>query len=115
MSLQPDADPDAPSAAPQPLSAARDDDDAVAAAGAGSDDGASDPEDDVPDYSQLLALAARARSSAAPPPGSAAAPFIPKRGEKDFEPTGFGAQQRALEKSRAAMREAISGERRIGR
>jgi tRNA-splicing endonuclease subunit Sen54 len=107
MSLQPDADPDAPSAAPQPLSAARDDDDA-AAVGAGSDDGASDPEDDVPDYSQLLALAARARSSAA-------VPFIPKRGEKDFEPTGFGAQQRALEKSRAAMREAISGERRIGR
>ncbi|CEH17450.1 Predicted tRNA-splicing endonuclease subunit [Ceraceosorus bombacis] len=43
-----------------------------------------------------------------------ASAFIPKRGEKDFEPTGFGGQRRALERSRNNMLLAISGKRRIG-
>jgi tRNA-splicing endonuclease subunit Sen54 len=40
--------------------------------------------------------------------------IIPKRGEKDFEPTGFGGQAKLLERSRQAMYQAVSGERTVG-
>lgn len=72
----------------------------------------------MPDYTLLAGLAAKAKAAGGLMPdaeGSTTAAFIPKRGEKDFEPTNFGGQRRALEKSRAAMLEAISGERRTNR
>ncbi|WFD01346.1 tRNA-splicing endonuclease subunit sen54 [Malassezia obtusa] len=72
------------------------------------DDGArreeSDGEEDMPDYRVLAALAQRHK------PG-AEAPVIPKRGEKDFEPTGFGGQSKALALSRDALFSAIRTER----
>lgn len=44
-------------------------------------------------------------------------PFIPKRGEKDYEPrpTGSSLQQHMLEKSRAAMFDAIGSARGVNR
>jgi tRNA-splicing endonuclease subunit Sen54 len=76
-------------------------------------DNASDSGDEAaPDYSLISSLAAKAQLRGL---GSAEevtiAPFIPKRGEKDFEPTGFEAQARALEKSRKAMFDVIRCER----
>ena len=65
---------------------------------------ASDAEEDMPDYRVLAALAQRHK------PG-AEAPVIPKRGEKDFEPTGFGGQSKALALSRDALFSAIRTER----
>lgn len=44
--------------------------------------------------------------------------FIPKRGEKDFEPTaagGSGLQRHVLDRSRHAMLEALSAPRTISR
>lgn len=68
----------------------------------------------MPDYSTLEALLdarAGASASAAAPSDTAAAAFLPKRGEKDFEPTGFAGQAKALARSRATMYRAISGHR----
>lgn len=65
----------------------------------------SDGEEDMPDYRVLAALAQRHKA------GAGDAPSIPKRGEKDFEPTGFGGQNKALGQSRAALFSAISTER----
>jgi tRNA-splicing endonuclease subunit Sen54 len=99
-------EPDTPSAGPSKLQVE------------GQNDASSDSGDeDAPDYSQLSYLAAKALQQ-----GAAAiqvtdetfAPFIPKRGEKDFEPTGFEAQARALEKSRKAMFDVIRCERLVG-
>ena len=67
----------------------------------------SDGEDEAPDYLRLL-------SSLQPKSKSSAAIVIPKRGEKDFEPTGFGGQAKLLERSRDAMFQAVSGERTVG-
>lgn len=64
----------------------------------------SDGEEDMPDYRVLAALAQRHK------PG-VEAPTIPKRGEKDFEPTGFGGQSKALALSRDALFAAIRTER----
>ncbi|EPQ28130.1 uncharacterized protein PFL1_04457 [Pseudozyma flocculosa PF-1] len=82
------------------------------AAPAGGDD--SEGEDEMPDYLRLAALTSKAAGSKAKSgTAAAAAPVaIPKRGEKDFEPTGFGGQSKLLERSREAMINAISGERR---
>lgn len=80
-----------------------------------------DEEDDMPDYSTLEALLdARAGKASGASGKSAsgsggkdeeAAAFLPKRGEKDFEPTGFAGQAKALARSRATMYRAISGQR----
>lgn len=78
-------------------------------------------EDDMPDYSILASLVKKSKqqslegATAASGIGMSANPHIPKRGEKDFEPTGVAGQNKALEKSRTAMLEAISGERRVNR
>ncbi|PWN49774.1 hypothetical protein IE53DRAFT_411384 [Violaceomyces palustris] len=69
--------------------------------GAGSD---SEAEDEMPDYLRIASLTSKSSSTST---------FIPKRGEKDFEPTGFGGQSKLLQRSREAMFSAISGERRI--
>lgn len=73
-------------------------------------------DEEAPDYTQLTALATKSQksgllSSSASAPEDMVAPFIPKRGEKDFEPTGFEAQARVLEKSRKAMFDVIKCER----
>ncbi|KDN52834.1 hypothetical protein K437DRAFT_242961 [Tilletiaria anomala UBC 951] len=68
-----------------------------------SDDG----EDEMPDYSSLATLLAKSKG----PGSSSLDAFIPKRGEKDFEPTGFTGQTRALQQSRQTMYQAISGQR----
>lgn len=44
-----------------------------------------------------------------------AAGSIPKRGEKDFEPTGFRGQEKKLEESLRAMEIVIGQERRVTR
>lgn len=83
----------------------------------GQTDDASDSGDEAaPDYGLISSLAAKAhqqRGTGSEETGLAA-PFIPKRGEKDFEPTGFEAQARALEKSRKAMFDVIRCERMVG-
>ncbi|PWY96953.1 hypothetical protein BCV70DRAFT_203296 [Testicularia cyperi] len=71
------------------------------AGGGDSDDG----EEEAPDYLRLLSMTSKSTSGSN---------IIPKRGEKDFEPTGFGGQAKLLERSRQAMYQAVSGERRIG-
>lgn len=86
------------------VTAADDLDDPTAVGGDGENN--SDGEDEVPDYLRLMSLTSKS--------GSASAGVIPKRGEKDFEPTGFGGQTKLLEKSREAMYQAVSGERRVG-
>ncbi|GAC98300.1 tRNA-splicing endonuclease subunit sen54 [Pseudozyma hubeiensis SY62] len=69
----------------------------------------SDNEDEAPDYLRLLStLNSKSKTS------STSGIVIPKRGEKDFEPTGFGGQSKLLERSREAMFQAVSGERRVG-
>lgn len=65
----------------------------------------SDNEDEMPDYRVLSAMTKRHVA------GSDTVQSIPKRGEKDFEPTGFGGQSKMLEQSRAALFGAISLER----
>ncbi|UZJ57117.1 hypothetical protein CBS101457_006437 [Exobasidium rhododendri] len=80
----------------------------------GGVDNASDSGDEAaPDYSLISSLAAKAqeRSILSTTGEVEITPFIPKRGEKDFEPTGFEAQERALEKSRKAMFDVIRCER----
>jgi tRNA-splicing endonuclease subunit Sen54 len=97
-----DLEPDAPSAGPSKVQVE------------GQNEAASDSGDeDAPDYSQLSSLAAKAlqQGAASQSMEENIAPFIPKRGEKDFEPTGFEAQARALEKSRKAMFDVIRCER----
>ncbi len=72
----------------------------------------SDGEDEAPDYLRLMStLNSKSKSSSA---ASSSGIVIPKRGEKDFEPTGFGGQSKLLERSREAMFQAVSGERRVG-
>lgn len=66
----------------------------------------SDDEEDMPDYRVLSTLSQR--HIAGSTSTDTATPFIPKRGEKDFEPTGFGGQSKILEQSRAALFTAIS-------
>lgn len=78
----------------------------------------SDSEDDAaPDYTELAGLAARAAALQQEGHGedgtTLKTPFIPKRGEKDFEPTGFSGQNKALEKSRKAMFDVIKFDRSI--
>jgi tRNA-splicing endonuclease subunit Sen54 len=86
-----------------------------------ANDGSDSEDDAAPDYSALAALANRmqggrnaiADQSSGESSGKSGTPFIPKRGEKDFEPTGFAAQHKALEASRKAMFDVISCERYI--
>ncbi|KAK0565653.1 tRNA-splicing endonuclease subunit sen54 [Tilletia horrida] len=84
-----------------------------------------DEEDDdaAPDYRLLNKFLGNSNAAAS---GSAAArarpafdtasiksaSVLPKRGEKDFEPTGFRGQRNALEDSRNAMFSAVGAERR---
>ncbi|KAJ9475275.1 tRNA-splicing endonuclease subunit SEN54 [Pseudozyma hubeiensis] len=69
----------------------------------------SDNEDEAPDYLRLLStLNSKSKTS------STSGIVIPKRGEKDFEPTGFGGQSKLLDRSREAMFQAVSGERKVG-
>ncbi|SJX65320.1 uncharacterized protein SRS1_15590 [Sporisorium reilianum f. sp. reilianum] len=83
---------------------------AAAAASHAVDD--SDGEDEAPDYLRLLStLNPKSKAASAATAGDI---VIPKRGEKDFEPTGFGGQAKLLERSREAMFHAVSGERRVG-
>ena len=69
--------------------------------------GDSDEEEDMPDYRVLSALSSK-HLSAGGMSTDASAPSIPKRGEKDFEPTGFGGQTKVLEQSRHALFTTIS-------
>ncbi|KAH9936421.1 tRNA-splicing endonuclease subunit sen54 N-term-domain-containing protein [Fomitopsis serialis] len=67
------------------------------------DEQSSGDEDQGPDWTKLPSL-------------PTARPFIPKRGEKDFEPTtagGSGLQRHVLDRSRHAMLEALSAPRTI--
>jgi tRNA-splicing endonuclease subunit Sen54 len=78
------------------------------------DNGSDSGDEATPDYSLISSLAAKAQQrglSSDVANEETMAPFIPKRGEKDFEPTGFEAQARALEKSRKAMFDVIRCER----
>lgn len=68
--------------------------------------GDSDDEEDMPDYSVLSALSKRHLSAGLPT--DVPAPSIPKRGEKDFEPTGFGGQAKVLDQSREALFSTVS-------
>ncbi|TIC68600.1 hypothetical protein E3Q03_01566 [Wallemia mellicola] len=58
-------------------------------------------EDEVPDYRQLASFTNRKSKET----------YIPRRGEKEFEPTGLKIQQKALDESREAMFSAIDGVR----
>lgn len=75
----------------------------------------SDSEDEAaPDFGQLAALASRAQAKQGLLQDDTAnqnTQFIPKRGDKDFEPTGFTGQKNALENSRKAMFDVISSQR----
>lgn len=120
-------DPDAPSApAPAVVVGAVDGDEGLkpgkgskagpsASGGGGGVEGGDDEDsgdEAAPDYRLIASLARKGASRG----GGANAPMsIPKRGEKDFEPTGFVAQSRALEASRSAMFDVISTERKTGR
>ncbi|TFY68739.1 hypothetical protein EVJ58_g839 [Rhodofomes roseus] len=69
----------------------------------GDDEQSSGDEDQGPDWTKL-------------PSAPTARPFIPKRGEKDFEPNasgGSGLQRHVLDRSRHAMLEALSAPRTI--
>ena len=59
----------------------------------------------MPDYLRLMQLTAKGKGK-----GKDGEVKIPKRGEKDFEPTGFGGESKLLEQSRQAMIAAISAE-----
>ena len=73
----------------------------------GDEGGHSDnEEDDMPDYTSLAALLIKQNQGK-----STVEAFIPKRGEKDFEPTGFTGQSKAVQRSRAIMYQALSGRR----
>lgn len=70
-----------------------------------------DSDDEVADFRMLLPqLLAERKGGNVNHPGS-----LPKRGEKDFEPTGFKGQERKLDESRRAMEMVISQQRRTGR
>lgn len=69
--------------------------------------GDSDDEEDMPDYRVLSVLSSK-HLTAGGMSADAPAPSIPKRGEKDFEPTGFGGQTKVLEQSRHALFTTIS-------
>ncbi|PWN32299.1 uncharacterized protein FA14DRAFT_127159 [Meira miltonrushii] len=75
----------------------------------------SDSEDEAaPDFGQLAALASRAQAKQGLLQDDSTnqnTQFIPKRGDKDFEPTGFTGQKNALENSRKAMFDVISSQR----
>lgn len=58
-------------------------------------------EDEVPDYRQLASFTNRKSKET----------YIPRRGEKEFEPSGLKIQQKALDESREAMFSAIDGVR----
>ncbi|TIB00294.1 hypothetical protein E3P89_01611 [Wallemia ichthyophaga] len=58
-------------------------------------------EDEVPDYRQLASFTNRKSKET----------YIPRRGEKEFEPSGLKIQQKALDESRDAMFNAIDGVR----
>lgn len=76
--------------------------------GAASDDS----DDEVADFRNLLPqLIAQRKDANAVGLGHGS---LPKRGEKDFEPTGFRGQEKKLEESRRAMQMVIGQERRIG-
>lgn len=68
--------------------------------------GDSDEEEDMPDYSVLSALSKRLLNAGLQ--ADTPTPSIPKRGEKDFEPTGFGGQAKVLEQSREALFSTVS-------
>ncbi|MCO5565399.1 hypothetical protein L7F22_019072 [Adiantum nelumboides] len=75
----------------------------------------SDSEDEAaPDFGQLAALASRVHTKQGLLQDDSInqnTQFIPKRGDKDFEPTGFTGQKNALENSRKAMFDVISSQR----
>lgn len=70
-----------------------------------------DSEDEVADFRMLLPQLLADKNAKTSGHGAAS---IPKRGEKDFEPTGFKGQERKLEESRRAMEMVISQQRRTG-
>lgn len=74
-----------------------------------------DSDDEVADFRNLLPqlIADRdASKKSSGLEGAAANISIPKRGEKDFEPTGFKGQEKKLEESRRAMEMVIGQKRR---
>ncbi|THH03352.1 hypothetical protein EW145_g6327 [Phellinidium pouzarii] len=69
----------------------------------------SDEDDGGPDWTKLSAMASASDVNK---------PFIPKRGEKEFEPSGEAGtslQQHKLEQMRAAMFSALDVERTVSR
>lgn len=74
-----------------------------------------DSDDEVADFRALLPQLLKeknGRTGGNPSSSSHSTGAIPKRGEKDFEPTGFKGQEKKLQESRQAMEMVISQERR---
>lgn len=74
-----------------------------------------DSDDEVADFRNLLPQLLADKGASAGSDNGIQSISIPKRGEKDFEPTGFRGQERKLEESRRAMEMVISQSRRCGR
>jgi tRNA-splicing endonuclease subunit Sen54 len=74
-----------------------------------------DSDDEVADFRNLLPQLLADKGASAGSDNGIQSISIPKRGEKDFEPTGFRGQERKLEESRRAMEMVISQSRRYGR
>ncbi|CAO1620900.1 unnamed protein product [Sympodiomycopsis kandeliae] len=81
-------------------------DESMAATGGNVSD---DSEDEVADFRMLLPQLLSDNKSKSQSTGS-----LPKRGEKDFEPTGFKGQEKKLQESRKAMEMVIGQQRRTG-
>ncbi|PWN23183.1 hypothetical protein BCV69DRAFT_310659 [Microstroma glucosiphilum] len=73
-----------------------------------------DSDDEVADFRNLLPQLLADKGASAGSDNGIQSISIPKRGEKDFEPTGFRGQERKLEESRRAMEMVISQSRRCG-
>lgn len=80
-------------------------------AGAVSDDS----DDEVADFRMLLPQLIAEKNKNGSGSAGVSGGSIPKRGEKDFEPTGFRGQEKKLEESRRAMEMVIGQERRATR
>lgn len=103
---------------PQPAATVDADESQGAGEGAGGGAGAAsdDSDDEVADFRMLLPqlIAAKKNEKGGTSTATAGGGSLPKRGEKDFEPTGFRGQEKKLEESRRAMEMVIGQERRIG-
>ena len=97
------------------------------------DDSDGESDEDIPDWRALSRMLAKSAGQPSTSDINGAPSLIPKRGEKEYQPTraqehrgeetlrgaekgkGTSRQERALMESRDALFGALSGERRIGR